>query len=195
MLGDVVGFFSGLVFGFWDMLTWLVRTWCELIVSLLSILGWLLVIASVLVLLSGDMTMGAAIYVAAFAFLACSQLFRLLDFWLSEKRYTVAPEAFVGDVLGTVFGFIVIFGLLFAVWYFVYPADLLLVSIAALAPISILNSLSRFTKNFLATLKDKLKPRPGEEKKQGGAPPSLMSSVAANVAPKIAEAAKQAMQK
>lgn len=193
MIGDVIRFFTGIIFGFWDILLWLVRTWCELIVSVLSLLGWLLVIGSVLVLTGGDFLAGAAAYAFALCLMAVGHAFRLLDFWLSEKSYTVHPEAFVGDVVGTVFGFIIIFGGLLALWYFVFPADLLIISTVALAPVSILDSLARFTKNFLATMKDKLKPKPkpAEKQAEGGAS-NAVSAAAASVA---VEAAKQMLKK
>lgn len=192
MIGDVIRFFTGIVLGFWDILLWLVRTWCELIVSVLSLLGWLLVIGSVLVLNGGDFLPGAVAYALALCFMAVGHAFRLLDFWLSEKSYTVHPEAFVGDVVGTAFGFIIIFGGLLALWYFVFPADLLLISAVALAPVSILDSLARFTRNFLATMKDKLKPKPQEKQAGGAAGGNVVSAAAASVA---VEAAKQVLKK
>jgi hypothetical protein len=157
---DVIGFFSRAVFGFWDLTIWLVRTWCELIVSLLSIFGWLLAIAGVLILFTDQWILGMAAYALALAFMVGSEVFKLLDFWISDRRYTVPPEKFVGDVVGTVIGFVLVFGGLLAFWYFLLPEPWLLVLTVALAPISLIRSGSRILKNFLATMKDKLAPRP-----------------------------------
>lgn len=192
MANGVIASITGVVFGFWDIVLWLVRTWCELIVTALSLLGWLLVIGSMLLVFSYQLWPGVAAYALGMAFFVGRDIFKLLDFWLSDKRYTVTPEAFVGDIVGTAILFVLVFGLLLAIWYFIFPDDLLFVPTVALAPIYVLGSLSRFARNFLATMKDKLKPRPAEEKKGGPSALSTMASMAAAQAPKAVEAAKKA---
>lgn len=156
MLTDITGFFGKTVLNFWDIICWIVRAWFGLIDAALGLVGWLLVIASTYFLFESQWSIGAIVFLAALAFLSLRELFRLASFWLSEQKYAVSPEAFVGDIAGSFIGFIVIFGILLGTWYFFYPEQWLFVVSVELALILIIKSFSRFAKNFLATMKSKM---------------------------------------
>ncbi len=140
----------------WGIICWLARAWFGIIYLGLKSVGWVLFFVSTYFIILGQTLFGGAIFFVALVFLATGEVFSLLSFWLSEQKYTIPPEKFIGDVFGSTIGFVMLFGLLFAFWFFFYPERWFVIVTIAFMPIIIIDSLSRFMKNFLAMTKDKL---------------------------------------
>ncbi len=157
---DIAGFLVKPLLGVWGIIIWLVETWCELIVTVLSILGWLAAIAALLLMAMGMWLFGGIALVVALLLFAGRDFFKLVEFWLSGKGYTTAPAKFVGDIVGTAIGFVLLYGLLLAMYVFLLPMDWLLAAIIVFASMSVLSSISRFIKNFLAMIKDQMAGKP-----------------------------------
>ncbi len=158
---DMAGFFTKPLLGLWGIIRWLVDTWCELIVTVLSILGWLAAIAAFLLMAMNMWLFGGIALVTALCFFVGKEFFKLVEFWLSGKGYTIPPAKFVGDIVGTVIGFVLLYGLLLAMYIFIFPMNWLLAAIIVFASMSVLSSISRFIKNFLAMIKDQMAGKPG----------------------------------
>ncbi len=156
LLNDAIGYVGKIVLGWWGIICWLARTWCELISTGCSMIGWLVMLISTYLLFTNQIIFGAVLYFAAFGFFIIRDLFKLVDFWLSEKKYTVSPESFVGDLVGSVVSFVILFGMMFGIWLFIYPAQWLLVITLELIPLTVLSTVSRAIRNFVAMTKDKL---------------------------------------
>lgn len=155
-LDDVVGSFGKIVLGWWGIICWLARTWCELISTGCSIIGWLVMLVSTSLLLTNQLLFGGILFFVGFGFFMVRDLFKLVDFWLSEKKYTVSPESFVGDLVGSAISFVILFGALLAIWVFVYRVPWLLIITLELIPLTLLSTVSRAIRNFVAMTKDKL---------------------------------------
>lgn len=159
-LEDMAGFFTKPLFGLWGVILWLVDTWCELIVTALTILGWLAAIAAFALMAMGMWLFGGIALVIALFLFADKEFFKLVEFWISGKGYTLPPPKFVGDIMGTVIGFVLLYGLLLGMYIFILPMDWLLAAIVVFASMSVVSSLARFTKNFLAMIKDQMSGKP-----------------------------------
>ncbi len=164
VLEDVAGFFTRPLLGLWGVIRWLVDTWCEIIVTVLSVFGWLAAIAAFLLMSTGAWLFGVIALVVALSLFAGREFLKLLEFWLSGKGYTIPPARFVSDLVGTAIGFVLIYGILFAVFIF-YPAGWLLALIIVFASKSVLSSVSRFIRHFLAMIKDNMGGKPKEKGK------------------------------
>ena len=158
---DIAGFLVKPLLGVWGIIIWLVETWCELIVTVLSLLGWLAAIAAFFLMSTGAWLFGGIALVAALFLFAGNEFFKLVEFWLSGKGYTTAPAKFVGDIVGTAIGFVFLYGLLFGIYVFLLPMNWLLAMILVFAPKSVLSSIARFIRHFLAMLKDQVGGKPG----------------------------------
>lgn len=160
---EIAGFFTRPLLGLWGIIRWLVDTWCEIIVTVLSVFGWLAAIAAFLLMSTGMWLFGVVALIIALSLFAGRESFKLLEFWLSGKGYTIPPAKFVSDIVGTAIGFILLYGILFAIFIF-YPAGWLLALILLFASKSVLSSVSRFIRNFLAMIKDQMGGKPSEAK-------------------------------
>ncbi|MDD5340064.1 MAG: hypothetical protein PHV13_02335 [Candidatus ainarchaeum sp.] len=157
---DIAGFLVKPLLGIWGIIIWLVEAWCELIVTALAILGWLAAIAAFFLMATGAWLFGGIALVAALFLFAGREFFNLVEFWLSGKGYTTAPAKFVGDIVGTIIGFALFYGLLLAVYIFLFPMNWLLAAIIVFASKSVLSSIARFIRHFLAMLKDQVGGKP-----------------------------------
>jgi hypothetical protein len=158
IIDDLIGLVTRPILGVWGIICWLVTAWCEVIVNILSILAWLSLFAAVVLVYLNPANLFAAtiVSVISMALFADMEFFKLVEFWLSGKGYTIPPAKFVGEVVGTVFTFIFSFGFLFAMLLFYYPAQWAFTGVILIVSLSVISTIARYVKHFLAMLKDQI---------------------------------------
>jgi hypothetical protein len=156
MFEDILGTVGGFFLGIWGIIAWIIQAWFGLINIGLGFIGWLLIIISMYFLLTSQTLIGSIIFAVALFFLFIRELFKLASFWLSEEKYVISPQAFVGNIIGNIIGFVFLFAMLFGLWYFVFPVPWLFVISVALIPIVVMNSFFQAAKNFFAMIKSNL---------------------------------------
>jgi len=161
LVEDAAGVLVKPIFGAWGIIVWLVTTWCELIVNILSVFAWLSWIGALLLMAAGQLVFGGFVLAFSLFLFADREFFKLVEFWLGGKAYTMPPAKFVGDMVVTAIAFVIIMGVLFLLWLIV-PLPLLLALPLALAPLMILLSLSRYAKHILAMVKDQMAGKPAQ---------------------------------